>query len=110
MKNPPPQHHSTSQQTKSSRLRWPLMIGEQHRNVTALSGSGRIVYVQVGDPFACLSNNSGSQQSLSFIAVLQMVSWQPPGEKGVQSLNYMFLNLHTRLYEKSCRLKKKDDG
>jgi hypothetical protein len=23
--------------------------------------------------------------------------------------NYMFLNLHTRLYEKSCHLKKKDD-
>ncbi len=27
----------------------------------------------------------------------------------LQGLNYMFLNLHTRLYEKSCCLKKKDD-
>ena len=27
----------------------------------------------------------------------------------LQGLNYMYLNLHTRLYEKSCRLKKKDD-
>jgi hypothetical protein len=27
-----------------------------------------LVYVQVGDPFACLSNNLRSQQSLSFIA------------------------------------------
>jgi hypothetical protein len=43
-----------------------------------------LVYVQVGDPFACLSNNLRSQQSLSFIAVMQMVSLQPPGEKGVQ--------------------------
>ncbi len=43
-----------------------------------------LVYVQVGDPFACLSNNLRSQQSLSFIAVMQMVSLQPPSEKGVQ--------------------------
>ncbi len=43
-----------------------------------------LVYVQVGDPFACLSNNFRSQQSLSFIAVMQMVSLQPPSEKGVQ--------------------------
>jgi hypothetical protein len=42
-----------------------------------------LVYVQVGDPFACLSNNLRSQQ-LSFTAVMQMVSLQPPGEKGVQ--------------------------
>jgi hypothetical protein len=27
----------------------------------------------------------------------------------LQGLTTMFLNLHTRLYEKSCRLKKKDD-
>jgi hypothetical protein len=42
-----------------------------------------LVYVQVGDPFAafaCLSNNLRSQQSLSFVAVMQMVSLQPPGE------------------------------
>jgi hypothetical protein len=37
-------------------------------------------YVQVGDAFACLSNNLRSQQSLSFDAVMQMVLLQPPGE------------------------------
>jgi hypothetical protein len=39
-----------------------------------------LVYVQVGDAFACLSNNLRSQQSLSFDAVMQMVLLQPPGE------------------------------
>jgi hypothetical protein len=39
-----------------------------------------LVYVQVGDAFACLSNNLRSQQSLSFVAVMQMVLLQPPGE------------------------------